>query len=382
MEWNAENYGQSHTNSAWACTPYSAGWDGSSEHGEDLPASDELRAIFDEEMAMGQPPTWSLDVIRRMIDPMSMCGHAMFPAPANQIVQAIGAEACPEFVLGCYTAPPDRKRRMLVVVYCLDAWSQEAPLAAAQAELESRRDDLGIDWASVLASVYAALGERSEVKVLLAEHLISRLRWWVKTLTWFDDKRDVFQLDVYGGDVRGAGDDYGNPPFGDPYFAQLQLPRTQKRSARLRELLPEAVASKLIDAIESTWLCAPKVFRYVERLIHDIGAVEADAPPAAYPAILESGDSYPDFDDAKAWYERLVADLTAWLDGDADAVPALGQVTPAKHWLTRLLRHKLELYVRHCSFGNLVAGAGSGANGLLPLAVNDRSVDAPHLARA
>jgi len=50
--------------------------------------------------------------------------------------------------------------------------------------------------------------------------------------------------------------------------------------------------------------------------------------------------------------------------------------------LTRLLRHKLELYVRHCSFGNLVAGAGSGANGLLPLAVNDRSVDAPHLARA
>ena len=151
MEWNAENYGRSHTNRAWACTPYSAGWDGSSQYGEDLPASDELRAIFDEEMAMGEPPAWALDVIRRMIDPMSMCGHAMFPAPTNQILHAIGAEACPEFVLGCYTAPPERKRRMLVVVYCLDAWAQGAELAVAQAELAGRRDDLGIDWAAALA---------------------------------------------------------------------------------------------------------------------------------------------------------------------------------------------------------------------------------------
>ncbi|MAF10049.1 hypothetical protein CMK11_06310 [Candidatus Poribacteria bacterium] len=382
MEWNEENYGRSHTASAWACTPYSAGWDGSAQHGEDLPASEELRAIYDEEMAMGEAPAWALDVLGRMIDPMSMCGHAMFPAPTNQILRAIGAQACPEFVLGCYTAPPDRKRRMLVVVFCLDAWAQEAPLAVAQAELAARRDGSDIDWASVVANVYAALGERSEAKALLVEHLISRLRWWVKTLTWFDDKRDVFQLDVYAGDVRGAGDDYGNPPFGDPYFAQLQLPRTQERAGRIRSLLPEATAARLIDAIESTWLCAPKVFRYVERIVHDIGVAEEGGEASERPAILQSRDSYPDFDDAQAWYERLVSDLTRWLDGDADAVPTLGQATPPKHWLVRLLRHKLELYVRHCTFGGLVAGAGSGANGSLRLAADDRSVDAAHMRHA
>jgi hypothetical protein len=129
-------------------------------------------------------------------------------------------------------------------------------------------------------------------------------------------------------------------------------------------------------------LCAPKVFRYVERIVHDIGVAEEDGEASERPAILESRDSYPDFDDAQAWYERLVSDLTRWLDGDADAVPALGRATPPKHWLVRLLRHKLELYVRHCTFGSLVAGAGSGANGSLRLTVDDRSVGAPHMRHA
>jgi len=208
MDWNAENFAQSHTASAWACTPYSAGWDGSAQYGEDLPASAELRAIFDQEMSLDEAPAWALTIIRRMIDPMSMCGHASFPTPLNQILRAIGEESAPEFVLGCYTAPPERKRRMLYVVYCLDAWAQEAPLDVAQEELRLRRDDIGQDWATIVTNVYAALGERDEAKVLLTEHLISRLRWWIKTLTWFDDKRDAFQLDVYSGDVRGSGDTY------------------------------------------------------------------------------------------------------------------------------------------------------------------------------
>ena len=373
MEWNAENFGRSHTASAWACTPYSAGWDGSARYGEDLPASEELRAIFDEEMALGAPPTWALDVLRRMIDPMSMCGHAAFPSPTNQILHAIGQERCPEFVLGCYTAPPERKRRMLYVVYCLDAWAQEAPPSVAGAELSRRRDDLGHDWASIVAKLYAALGERTDAKELLVEHLISRLRWWVKTLTWFDDKRDAFQLDVYAGDVRGSGDDYGNPPFGDPYFAQLELPRTQERATRIRALLPEAVANKLIDAIESTWLCAPKAFRYVERIVQDVGALGSETTPTTYATIFDSGDSYVDFDDAKRWYEQLVRDMTAWLHGAADALPELANPTPAKRWLVRLLRHKLELYVRHCTFGALVSAAGTRVNGTLRLDAGERS---------
>ncbi len=371
MDWNAESFAQSHTASAWACTPYSAGWDGSAQHGEDLPASAELRAIFDQETAMGEPPAWALDIIRRMIDPMSMCGHASFPAPLNQIFCAIGEERAPSFVLGCYTAPPERKRRMLSVVYCLDAWLQDAPLEAAQAELRLRRDDMCLDLPAIVANAYGALGERTEVKSLLTEHLVSRLRWWVKTLTWFDDKRDMFQLDAYAGDVRGSGDTYGNPPFADPYFAQLQLPRTQARAERIRALLPKEDADRILDAIESTWLCAPKAFRFVERIVGDIGAMPGQRPER-YPTLFESASTYLDLADAQAWYERAIRDMTSWLDGDTDALAQLGEMSPPKRWLVMLLRHKLDLYTRHCTFGALVAGPGKGANGALRLAHDAR----------
>ena len=45
-QWCKQEYDKSVTSRAWGATPYDAGWDESRRHGEDLPASAELRAIF------------------------------------------------------------------------------------------------------------------------------------------------------------------------------------------------------------------------------------------------------------------------------------------------------------------------------------------------
>ena len=203
MTWGKEGYEASVTSRCWSATPFDAGWDESAKYGEDLPASAELRAIFEEEAALGELPEWALEVIERMIGSMSTCGHYSFPRPLLQLVDAIGREECVEFVIAHYTADGGRKRLMSYYVYCLDAWLNDAPREVAAAEL-ALRDSLGKDWPAILGDIYDALGERTAARELLVRRLIHRLRWWIKTLVWFDDKRDCWQLDVYGGDARGA----------------------------------------------------------------------------------------------------------------------------------------------------------------------------------
>ena len=53
---------------------------------------------------------------------------------------------------------------------------------------------------------------------------------------------------------------------------------------------------------------------------------------------------------------------TDWLDGAPQALSELGGITIAKHWLARILRHKLRLYEKHDPFGNLVGAGGKLAH--------------------
>lgn len=99
--------------------------------------------------------------------------------------------------------------------------AQGAPLVPCllSRRLAKGRDQLGRDWEAIAAAIYRTLGKRSEIKGIVVERLIHRLRWWIKSLIWFDDKRDRFLLDVYAGDIRGDEERwgaYGNPPYGDP----------------------------------------------------------------------------------------------------------------------------------------------------------------------
>ena len=84
-------------------------------------------------------------------------------------------------------------------------------------------------------------------------------------MIWSDDKRDRFLLDVYSGDIKGNESKwgaYGNSPYGDPYFVELDLPRVKAMEKRICDDLTDG--KKLLERIHSTWLCAPKMFRYLE----------------------------------------------------------------------------------------------------------------------
>jgi len=306
-------------------------------------ASPELRSLVTEEAALGTIPGWAKEIVTRMIgSPLAPCGHYAFPAPIVQIIEAIGQERCPGFVMGCYTADPARKRRLQAIVYCLDAWLHNAPLETAIWELERQHID-DKNWSGIVRSIYTALGDRHPLRMLLVERLIHRLRWWIKAHSWDNDARLKFGLDQYLGDPRGDGDwgDFGDPELRDPYFVELREPDVITMEERIRTEVADG--GPLLIRIQSTWLCAPKAFRYIERILLEIGAVGTTDTPDFRQQILDCDDTYPDFERAREWETALLNKLASWLSGDSDAVPELGPVTPTKHWLAGLLRYRLML---------------------------------------
>jgi len=353
-EWSEAAYRSSVTGRAWTYTPYD--WDS----WEKCRDSSALRSLYEEEMAVGPIPGWAQEIVDRMItSPLPPCGHYTFPLPMQQVCRAIGQERCPRFVVGCYTADPKRKRLLSNVVYCLDAWLKEAPADAVRFELH-QRDSLGKDWDEILAAVWQTLGDPTPHRVLLVRRLVHRLRWWIKTLVWEGDARNQFGLDTYLGDIRGDQDfgDYGQDDLMDPYFTERTEPEVRSMADSIVDQVPDGKA--MLTRIEETWLCAPKAFRYVERLIAEIGAVGSEQPPGYGRSILQCDDTYPSQASARAWHEAFVASLSSWLDGAEDAVPELGPATPVKRWLVRLLYHRLELYGGYTRY---VAGVPRGRNG-------------------
>ena len=265
IEWTESAFRASTTGQAWSYTEYDRGW-------ETCRDAAELRVIFEEEMALESVPDWAVEIVERMLaSPLPACGHYSFPRPILQVCEAIAQEQCPDLVVGCYTADPERKSLMSRYVFCLDAWLEQAPVETAQAEL-GLRADRDRDWDRIVEAIYATLGERTEERILLVRRLAHRLRWWLKTLIWDDDRRDRFGPDLYLGDARGSAEwgNYGNPGFDDPYFAELEAPEVRALSEAIRSRVTDGGA--LLEQIESTWLCAPKAFRYLERLITAIGA--------------------------------------------------------------------------------------------------------------
>lgn len=324
---------------------------------------DELRAIFEDEKALPAIPDWASETIGRMMG-LPMCGYYAYPANVKQIMEAISAQRCPEIVMSCYTVDPGRKRLMSYYVFCLDAWSKEAPLPSVIAEL-SLRDQLGKNWEEIASDIFRTLGEKSETKNIAVQRLVHRLRWWIKSLVWDGDKRDRFLLDVYSGDIRGHEEywgAYGNSPYGDPYFVELGLPHVKAMEERILADAPNG--KKLLDRIHSTWLCAPKVFRYLEHLVCEIGAIgSAPAPSEALP-ILQCEDTYPDFDANGRHFTEFLGSLKLWMDGNEESLPTLGETSPVKRWLVHLLRHQLVFNARYEeNFAKLVGQRAHGKSG-------------------
>ena len=96
MEWNADAFSRSISSRCWWYTPYDAGRDGCREHGADMSADDELRAILEMEFALQSVSEWAVQIVERPIRYLPPCGHYFFPRAYLEAVEAIGSQAAPD----------------------------------------------------------------------------------------------------------------------------------------------------------------------------------------------------------------------------------------------------------------------------------------------
>ena len=190
--------------------------------------------------------------------------------------------------------------------------------------------------------------------------LLHQIRWWIKATVWEDDLGNVFARDEYLGDYRPTGNwatDNGNPRLHTPEFVQTTSPRVQQIERRLAEFCPDWNWFRTV-MVDFSWPCAPKAFRYLEKLLWCIGKEKPviNLPsfplenPEHVPSFLQCEESWPDPKVANTWWRAFLDALRAWwqeqsVTGEVgtDVVQRLGASTPVKQWLVRLLVRRLEM---------------------------------------
>ncbi len=342
-------------------------------------ASDfEMAAIVAAEEGVSPVPAWAEEIVEHAITwPPLWCPHYLFPEPFLDVVTAIGKQQA-TFVHGCYTVRRERKERLVDYVFCLDAWLSGASAREAAAELAFRKRS-GPDWDRVCTNLWGILGDQNQLKELLIRRMVHRQRWWLKTTTWDDDRRDRYCCDQYLGNIAGAGDSYGNPGFCDPYFGELKVPSVKATKAQLVESYPEW--QRTWDAIENSQLCAPKAFRFLERLIWFTGqCVPYSKERKGIPSFLQCEDTYPDSTAFGDCAQRLLVALreAAVMNPPSnklgeDVRRRAGEITAVKSWLLRLFARKLEVHA--LAFRRPAPSQMSGQAGTLSI---DHEADGQH----
>ena len=348
--WTKEAFEKSVTSRCWWYTPYDEGWDkcpGLRDDGE-------LRAIVAMEQELGGVPEWARQIAERSIQFACPCGHYLFPQPYLEALDAIGSETPPAFVHGCFTVGPDRKRAMMDCVFALDAWLAGAAPEAAARELIAlghRR----IDWDAACADLWRVLGDHTERKDLLVERLIHAQRFKIKRSPWEGDLASELGRDQFLGVIGGARNPaklYSHIDPDVPGFDEGDSPRVKRLDARLADLCRDWDRTRF--HITFGWLCAPKAFRFLERLLWAIGQERPPKPDDRVPGFLRADDTHPNQDAAAAWWQAFCQALDAWWRGEAstgdvaaDVARRLGDPSPAKRWLVRLFLRKLAFYASY-----------------------------------
>lgn len=365
LKWDKQTWESSISSQCWWFTPYDAGWDECTKYGADISSDDELKQIVQMELDARPIPDWARGFVGLSVHLPAPCGHYSFPQPCLDAISTIGSGEHPQYVHGCYTADAHRKLRMQDYLLCLDAWLKGAQPSDVIAELIHGGSE-AVDWEKVCTSLWEVLGESTDLKRLLIERTCHRYRWWVKTSTWDDDARNRFERDLYLGDVRGSGDTYGDPVHRDPYFTELESPEARRIEAALRKL--DADWQSEFGDIHETWLCGPKSFRALERLLWAIGKELPVKREEPVPGFLACHDTAPDPCDARVWWGEFLAALDAWWQGRqaggsvAEEVSArLGSSDPVKQWLVRLYARRLRMLEESGNLGKLVKGQQPGS---------------------
>jgi hypothetical protein len=308
----------------------------------------ELARIVAMEQALGSVPQWAGQVVERAINQACPCGHYLFPKPYLEVLDAIGSQTLPAMVHSCFAVERERKKQAMDYCLCLDAWlsgtSPDVPADELLA-LGHRR----IDWQTVCRDVWQTLGERDECRRLLVERILHNVRWAVKFTFWDDDQASLFGRDQYLGGYSTTGDGvsidgyYERPPFD----YERASPRVHRIEERLGEICPDWDTYR--GQLAEWWLCAPKSFRFLERILWAIGQGRPLRPGDCVPGFLQCEDTYPSQDEAAAWWQSFCVALDGWWRGatSSGAIAEeidqrLGNPTPVKRWLVRLFLRKLK----------------------------------------
>jgi hypothetical protein len=365
-EWSKETYEASLSSRCWWAVHYTRGWDACDEIQHDK----ELQALVDIEESLSPVPDWAREIVERTIRFPPACPHYAFPKPLLEITSAIGQEKAQDFVHGCYTVDSARKRRASGYLFCLDAWLHDAEPEQASRELKSS-GAAPIDWDQVCRSIWNVLGERTELKRMLVDRTLHRYRWWIKSCVWDDNASDDLCSDQYLGDLPRGGSEqhYGNPGIGDPWHAELKTAYVKEVEAKLAKMCPEWEWFR--TAIHETWLCGPKTFRFLERLLWSIGKEKPSVslPNPRFhvmaedmvPGFLQCEDTYPDREESVTWLHAFHLGLKLWVRNDfpgndvqRDVYNRLGERTPLKSWLVRLFIRNVELMKMYGEILNIV----------------------------
>jgi hypothetical protein len=343
VDWTKESYAKTVTSDCWWFTPYDKDdpsyWDAVSK-------DDEMREIVTMEQSLDDVPAWARSVGIGYLPP---CGLYTFPQPLLQVLSLIGS-ANPKvigstFKQQCYAVDADRKRAAQDYCLCLDGWLAGAKPDAVATELNALASRK-IDWSSVCSDLWEILGEKTEKKELQVELVLNGLRHAIKVSRWADDAGTEFGRDQYLGDYEKHPDGYAM------YGVALHSPRARKAVARLQELDPEWKWERMSRVDYGTWwLCAPKAFRFLEYDLWAIAEDRAVGKGEEVPGFLRCEDTYPNQDAAAAWYTQFCAALDAWWQGHGPTSDVskmvcerLGESSPVKRWLIRLLLKKLRMY--------------------------------------
>ncbi len=354
IEWNRENFESSLTRTCFSSTPYDTGWDGAPQWNIDgavLQNDAEMRRLLELEWAVQPVPVWAQKVARQ-IEQMAPCGWC-FPQCVQATCQNIGAgDAAAASPCGCYVVGTRRLQLMASYAACLDGWVKRAqPGSVAQGLLENADDER--DWLQIATGVFDALGEPTPRRALLVRALLARLRFWLRAPFGHLKRDENWRLGYFYSHSMGryGGWDYFSFHHHDPEFVELH--------ERVRAEVPHA--DRWLELIDCTWPCAPKVFRYLERIILATGALQEGGEALPDDLVSETNDrpilridgTYLDSDTSRGLFNASVSALAEFANGDGASQGTgfgsqlqhlLGDRSPQKVWLAALLRKRSKLF--------------------------------------
>lgn len=382
--WTKDVFEKSVSSRCWWYTPYDLGtarWEKCAALRDDA----ELQTCVMMECQLGEVPEWAVKVVERAINNVAPCGHHTFPLPYLELLDSIGEQRAPTIVHSCFWVTRERKRALQDYVLCLDAWLAGAAHNAVAKELNAlaaRR----INWTVVCQEMWRVLGEGTEVKQLLVERLILGLRSFIKETVSEDDPGTAFGRDQYLGDYAPTACLPTQCPDTSHKRAAFDLaasPKVRRIDERLEQICPHMKFFRSM-MLDNAWLCGPKAFRYIERLLWAIGTQRPfrlgshpEYPPAVVPGFLGVEDTYPDLDEAARWWGEFRAALGGYVAGRSKSGAVAEEVerrldnpTPVKRWLVRLYKHKLRLLEDHAQLEGLVRPSPNAKRGTQPLTMN------------